>query len=143
MEVQKDLKCKIRLTMPITTVIFDYGCVLSLAPTPEDYEPLRKAIGVDAAAFQEIYWRNRDAYDLDALDASAYWQEIGHDVRASPSLLNRFRSSRPWTVKSGRRPNPVMVEWVRVLRGARIEDGGSFQHVANCRRLPPPNGQVA
>ena len=36
--------------MPVTTVIFDFGCVLSLAPSPEDYEPLRKAIGVDAGS---------------------------------------------------------------------------------------------
>jgi len=49
--------------LPITTIVFDYSCVLSLAPQPEDYESLRQAIGVEAAALQEISWRNRDAYD--------------------------------------------------------------------------------
>ena len=63
--------------MSITTIIFDYGCVLSLAPTAQDYESLRQAIGPEVSAFQEIYWRYREAYDLDALDNHSYWQKFG------------------------------------------------------------------
>jgi putative hydrolase of the HAD superfamily len=100
--------------MSITTVIFDFGCVLSLAPRPEDYEPLRKALGVEAAAFQELYWRKRDAYDADALDASAYFQDIGQaaGVNFSPEQIQNLAAmdAEMWG-----RPNPVMVEWVRVL----------------------------
>jgi putative hydrolase of the HAD superfamily len=106
--------------MPITTVIFDYGRVISVAPTPQDFEPLRKAIGVQLAAFKETYWRYRDAYDLDDLDAAAYWQEFGRDVgrNFSPSQIHKLAAldCQIWG-----RPNPVMVEWVRLLRGKGLK----------------------
>jgi len=101
--------------MPITTIIFDYGRVLSLPPGPQDYEPLRKASGVEAAAFQELYWRNREAFDLDALDLSTYWQDIGKGagVTLSPEQIQNLAAldRQMWG-----KPNPVMVDWVRVLR---------------------------
>ena len=106
--------------MPITTVIFDYGRVISVVPTPQDFEPLRKAIGVDLAAFKETYWRYRDAYDLDDLDAAAYWQEFGRDVgrNFSPAQIHKLAAldCQIWG-----RPNPVMVEWVRLLRGKGLK----------------------
>ncbi len=106
--------------MPITTVIFDYGCVLSLPPTPKDFEPLHKAIGVKPAAFEETYWRYRDAYDIDAIDASGYWQEFGRDVgrNFSPVQIHRLAAldCQIWG-----RPNLVMVEWVRLLRGRGLK----------------------
>jgi len=106
--------------MPITTVIFDYGCVISVVPTPQDFEPLRRAIGVNLAAFKETYWRYRDAYDLDDLDAAAYWQEFGRDVgrNFSPSQIHKLAAldCHIWG-----RPNPVMVEWVRLLRGKGLK----------------------
>ena len=106
--------------MSITTVIFDYGCVLSLAPRPEDFAPLYSTLGVDAAAFQELYWRNREAYDLDALDGPAYWQDVAHAAGAtfSPQLIQRLTTL---DIQMWERPNPVMVEWVRVLRARGIK----------------------
>ena len=101
--------------MSITTVIFDYGCVLSLAPTWEDYEPLRQAVGAEVASFQEIYWRNRDAYDRDALDNSGYWQKVALAARVpfSTDLMEKWTAldCQIWD-----KPNVVMFEWVRVLR---------------------------
>jgi len=106
--------------MSITTIIFDYGCVLSLTPGPKDYEPLRKALGVEAAAFQDLYWRNRDAYDLDALSTSAYWQELAHaaGVSLSPEQIQKLATldRQLWE-----RPNPVMVEWARILRARGLK----------------------
>jgi putative hydrolase of the HAD superfamily len=100
--------------MPITTIIFDYGCVLSLAPRPEDFEPLCQAIGVGEAAFQEIYWRNREAYDFDAIDGSAYWQDVAHAAGAtfSPEQIQKLTTL---DIQIWERTNPVMIEWVRVL----------------------------
>jgi putative hydrolase of the HAD superfamily len=106
--------------MSITTVIFDYGCVLSHAPTPEDFELLRKTMRVEAGAFEETYWRYRDAYDLGALDTSAYWQEFGRDVGAtfSPAQIKRLATldCQIWG-----KPNLIMVEWVRLLRGRGLK----------------------
>jgi putative hydrolase of the HAD superfamily len=100
--------------MPITTVIFDWGCVLSLPPGPADYEPLRKALGVEAAIFQELYWRKRDPYDLDELDTPAYWGEIARaaGMTGSPEQIQMLATldGQLWA-----RTDPVMVEWVRVL----------------------------
>jgi putative hydrolase of the HAD superfamily len=89
--------------------------VLSVVPNPEDYEPVRKAIGAEPAAFQDLYWRNREAYDLDALDMPTYWQQLGHAVGAtfSPDQIQEIatRDCHIWE-----RTNPVMMEWVRALR---------------------------
>ena len=103
--------------MSITTVIFDYGCVLSLTPRPEDFAPLYQALGVEAAAFQDLYWRNREAYDLDAIDGPAYWQDVAHAVGAtfSPEQIQQLTTL---DIQIWERPNRVMVEWVRTL-GAR------------------------
>ncbi len=106
--------------MPINTVIFDYGCVLSLPPGPEDYEPLRKVIGLETTAFQEMYWRNREAFDLDALDTPTYWQDIGKaaGITLSPDQIQNLATldGQLWG-----KPNPVMVEWVRVLRARGLK----------------------
>jgi len=100
----------------ITTVIFDYGHVLSAVPGPEDFEPIRNALGADALTFQNLYWRNRDAYDFDSLDAYGYFQAMGKElgVTYSPEQLRHLAmlDSDIWVT-----PNPIMVEWVRALRG--------------------------
>jgi putative hydrolase of the HAD superfamily len=106
--------------MSITTVIFDFGCVLSLAPGLEDFEPLGKAMGVEAAALQKIYWQNREAYDLDTIDGPTYWQAVAHAAGASgsPEQILKYLTL---DVQMWERTNPVMVEWVRVLRGRGLK----------------------
>lgn len=106
--------------MSITAVIFDWGCVLSLPPGPADYEPLRQALGMEAAAFQRIYWQNRDPYDRDELDTLTYWGKIVQAAGAagSPELIQRLATldGQLWA-----NPNSVMVEWVRVLCGRGLK----------------------
>lgn len=106
--------------MSITTVIFDYGCVLSLAPKPEDYEPVRKAIGAEPTVFQDLYWRNREAYDLDTLDMPSYWQQLGHAVGATFSP-DQIRQIALLDCELWGRINPVMMEWVRALRACGMK----------------------
>lgn len=101
--------------MSITTIIFDYGCVLSLAPTAQDYESLRQAIGPEASAFQEIYWRDRDAYDRDVLDNHTYWQKVAL-AAGVPFSADRMEKWTALDCQIWDRPNPVMVKWVRELR---------------------------
>jgi putative hydrolase of the HAD superfamily len=102
-------------TLPITAVVFDYGCVLSLAPGLEDFEPLRKALAVEAAALQDAYWRNRHLYDLDAIDAPTYWQGVAAaaGTRFDPDRVSHIAQL---DIQMWERPNPPMIEWVRVLR---------------------------
>ena len=101
--------------MPITTVIFDYGCVLSLKPAQEDFEPLRQALGVDAAAFQKAYWQHRNAYDTDQLDTCSYWQGVARAAGVSFTKEEIQRISALDT-QMWMRTDPVMLEWARALR---------------------------
>ena len=83
-----------------------------MPPSLADFEPLRLAIGAEAAAFQNLYWRHRDAYDLDAIDTRTYFQEMA-GASLSPEQVQRLAAldCQMWG-----RVNPVMVEWVRLLR---------------------------
>ena len=106
---------------PIKTVIFDYGCVISVVPAPEDYEPLRKAMGVEPATFNDLYWRHRDAYDLDTFTATAYWQKVGREAGREFSATQALDLAELDCGIWGR-SNPVMEKWIETLhsRGVRI-----------------------
>ena len=106
--------------MSLTTVIFDYGCVISVVPTPEDFEPLRQAMGADPTAFHTAYWLHRDAYDLDDLDAVSYWQQFGRDMgRDFPAPQTHKLAALDCQIWG--RPNPTMVEWIHLLRAKGLK----------------------
>ena len=52
-------------------IIFDYGEVLC-TPDPNAYRNLLALTGLDAAAFERLYWIDRRDYDL-GLDGRTYW----------------------------------------------------------------------
>ncbi len=99
------------LLMKITSVIFDFGCVLSRVPEPADFEPIREALGVDAETFHDVYWRNRDAYDLDHMRTEVYWQGVGQlagrELTAEEAMTLANIDCQIWS-----RPNPVMINWL-------------------------------
>lgn len=108
--------------MSITTVIFDWGGVLSPPPTTADFEPLRRALGLEFSAFQELYWRQRDPFDLDEISAAGYWGEIvraaGKTGTAAEVQKLEALDGELWS-----RLDPVLVEWVRVLREQKFKLG--------------------
>ncbi len=108
--------------MPITTVIFDWGGVLSPPPTAKDFEPLRQALGLDELTLQDQYWRKRDPFDLDALSTAEYWGEIARAAggTASPEVVRKLEvlDGALWS-----RLDQVLVEWVHVLREQRFKLG--------------------
>src|SRR5580698_10743960 len=89
---QKDAGNPALKLSPIKTVIFDYGCVLSAIPSSENFEPLRKALGATPEAFQQIYWRDREVFDLDEYDVNRYFQEMGKTmgVTFTPEKIDGF-----------------------------------------------------
>ncbi len=107
--------------MTISTIVFDFGCVLSQVPEPADFDAIREVLGIDAATFEDVYWRNRDAYDLDHLTTEAYWQTVGNlagrELNSGEALHLANIDRDIWS-----RPNPVMVNWVGQLRdqGLRV-----------------------
>ncbi len=108
--------------MAISTVIFDWGGVLSPAPTFADYEPLRQALELDVLTFQDLYWRKRDPFDLDLLSAADYWGEIARIAggTGSPEEVRKLEAldGALWS-----RLDTVLVEWVRVLRAQKFKLG--------------------
>jgi putative hydrolase of the HAD superfamily len=107
--------------MRITTVIFDFGYVLSLPPQTSDYQRLAVLAGIDGRPFEEIYWDQRADYDRGAIDGPAYWRRIAEAAsrELAPTQIDSLVAA---DIAIWMRANPVMMEWVRALksRGLKI-----------------------
>ena len=111
----------VNLNMKITTVIFDFGYVLSLPPQPSDYQNLATLAGIDGKAFEEIYWGQRADYDRGIIDGPAYWRRVAEKAGGdfAPAQIDSLIAA---DVAIWMRANPVMMGWVRALknRGMKI-----------------------
>jgi putative hydrolase of the HAD superfamily len=85
--------------MPISisnaVVVFDYGEVISVAPTDEDRTALLRVAGIDdngADAFWEAYWAHRDGLDEGTLAITDYWRGVANelDVQWSDALIHHI-----------------------------------------------------
>jgi putative hydrolase of the HAD superfamily len=101
--------------MNITTVIFDFGYVLSLPPRPSDYRNLATLAGIDANAFEAIYWGQRADYDWGTIDGPTYWQRVAQ-VAGLEITPVQIRSLIACDIDIWMRANPVMMDWVRALK---------------------------
>ncbi len=101
--------------MNITTVIFDFGYVLSLPPRVSDYQNLAKLAGIDVNAFEGTYWSQRVDYDRGTIAGPAYWHRVAEaaGVEITPAHI---RSLIAADIDIWMRANPVMMEWVRALK---------------------------
>jgi putative hydrolase of the HAD superfamily len=106
--------------MRINTVIFDFGYVLSLPPKTSDYQRLAALAGIDGMPFEEIYWGQRADYDRGAIDGPAYWQRIAEAAgrELSPAQIDSLIAA---DIAIWMRANPVMTEWVRVLKSRGLK----------------------
>lgn len=66
--------------MSLKAIIFDYGKVLTFAPTPEDWARLAAVFGVPVEKFQQPYWGLRDKYDRAVYDGTSYWSAVGEQL---------------------------------------------------------------
>ena len=107
--------------MKITTVIFDFGYVLSLPPQPSDYQRLAALAGIDGMPFEEIYWGQRADYDRGTIDGYTYWRRVAATAGTefTPAQIDSLIAA---DIAVWMRANPVMMEWVRALksRGLKI-----------------------
>ena len=101
--------------MNITTVIFDFGYVLSLSPRVSDYQNLAKLAGIDGNVFEGIYWSQRADYDRGTIDGPAYWHRAAEvaGVEITPAQIGSLIAA---DIDIWMRANPVMMEWVRGLK---------------------------
>ncbi len=107
--------------MRITTVIFDFGYVLSLPPQTSDYQGLAAMAGIDGQSFDKIYWDNRIDYDRGDIDGPAYWRRV---AAAAGKMLapDQIEGLIEADIAIWMRANPVMMEWVQALkkRGLKV-----------------------
>lgn len=63
----------------LKAVVFDYGKVLSLPPTEEQWLRVSTRFAKPPQEFQQIYWGHRGELDRGTLDNVAYWKAVGRD----------------------------------------------------------------
>ena len=63
-------------------VVFDYGEVISRAPSAADRELLLARAGVADEPFWAAYWSHREGLDRGTTSIDAYWQDVAHEVGA-------------------------------------------------------------
>jgi len=101
----------------IKAVVFDYGKVLSLPPTQQQWQALSARFGQPVPEFQRIYWGHREELDRGTLDNVHYWQTVGRDCgveigeAAAEELIEHDNTQ--WTNE-----NPAMLALARDLRRA-------------------------
>ncbi|MGD0125725.1 MAG: HAD family phosphatase [Terriglobia bacterium] len=103
------------MSINTTTVIFDFGYVLSLPPRASDYQNLATLAGIDGKAFEEVYWGQRADYDRGTIDGPAYWRRVAQaaGVEITPAQIGSLIAA---DIEIWMRANPVMMEWVRALK---------------------------
>lgn len=101
--------------IPISTVLFDYGNVLSLPQPVDAAQRLADLCGLTLAPFEERYWMSRAAYDLGELDGPGYWSlfraEEGHALTSAQIAAIIQADAESWE-----RPNMATVRWAHALR---------------------------
>jgi putative hydrolase of the HAD superfamily len=104
--------------MPILkAVAFDYGKVLSLPPTEEQWQRLSTRFAQPPQYFQQTYWRNRQELDRGTLENVAYWKKVGKDcgmvICDAEALELIEQDNAQWT-----NVNPEMLALARDLHQA-------------------------
>ena len=73
-------------------VIFDYGRVLSVAPSNEELQQFAALVGVKEPPFFEIYSATRHDYDCGRADFQQHWQAFANaaGVKLQPAQVERI-----------------------------------------------------
>jgi putative hydrolase of the HAD superfamily len=99
----------------LRAVIFDYGMVLTGPPNAEAHNDLIRTTGLTPDRFEDLYWKDRHAYDEGKLTGLEFWQKFLLDahIPASPELVHQLNDldARMWTTE-----NPVMLAWQLALK---------------------------
>jgi putative hydrolase of the HAD superfamily len=101
----------------LRAVIFDYGRVLSLSPTEDDWSALATATELPLETLQHRYWEYRDAYDRKEVTAAEYWAKVaGRELSENEITELISRDDAQWT-----RVNPDMLHLARQLKEAGLK----------------------
>jgi putative hydrolase of the HAD superfamily len=107
------------MQQPVTSVIFDYGGVLSLPVAPDSLQILADLTGLPPDRFAAEHMRERLAYDRADIGLERYWSRFFalSGRTADPVLLERLNREdlRGWS-----RINDRVLDWSRRLRDAGV-----------------------
>ena len=98
----------------LKAVIFDYGQVLCLAPTPEEIEGSAQVLDISPEAFSALWSRNRDEYDRGDLSAETYWRKFAEAAGKSIDA-GKLRELAQRDVAMWSRTSPGMLGWLESL----------------------------
>lgn len=105
--------------MAIRAVIFDYGVVLSGPADAHSHAELVRITGLSNERFEQLYWTDRPAYDMGALNGDTYWQKFFAD--AGLPFDNRvIEELNYWDARLWGNENSAMVAWQAKLRQAGL-----------------------
>lgn len=104
---------------PWDVVVFDYGRVLSHAPTQPERQELAALAGVSEPPFFQLYSDTRDEYDCGRHDYTQHWQRFAAaaGVSISPEQLARIveLETRMWL-----RVNPDALALAREIKASGV-----------------------
>src|SRR6516225_8033616 len=98
----------------LKAVIFDYGDVLCLPPSPEEIEASARILDISSDRFRALWGRHRDAYDRGDLSTQAYWCKFADDAGKSIDAV-ALRELDQRDVAMWSHLNPAMVGWLENL----------------------------
>jgi putative hydrolase of the HAD superfamily len=100
-------------------VIFDYGRVLSLAPSQRELQEFALLVGVTEPPFFDIYSATRLEYDAGRVDFRQHWQAFAASaaVELRPAQVERIAGMETlmWL-----RVNPAMLALARDIKSAGV-----------------------
>ena len=119
-------------TMPSSrwdAVIFDYGRVLSLAPSQSELQQFAALVGVSEPPFFEIYSATRHDYDRGLIDFRRHWQAFSDAAGVTLALAQVERIAEMETLM-WLRVNPNVLALAREIkaRGVRIAILSNMPH---------------
>jgi putative hydrolase of the HAD superfamily len=96
--------------LALRAVIFDYGMVLTGTPDQEAHDAMVRRTGMSLDRFENLYWKDRHAYDEGKLTGIEFWQKLMQDAGldlgpGAVEELNRL-DARMWTTQ-----DPTMLAW--------------------------------
>ncbi|ABF39147.1 HAD-superfamily hydrolase subfamily IA, variant 3 [Candidatus Koribacter versatilis Ellin345] len=108
--------------MQLKAIVFDYGMVLSLSPTEDDWSRLASVFNVSVEQFQEPYWDLRLDYDRAVYTGQTYWFAVAEHLGKTISHADVHRliafDNEQWT-----KANPEMLEFAWQAKAAGLKIG--------------------
>jgi putative hydrolase of the HAD superfamily len=70
----------------ITTIVFDYGGVISLSQNSNHIDAICEILNIDVSEFRSVYQKNRNDYDSGIISAEDYWHTVISNIDINKSI---------------------------------------------------------